>query len=614
MTIGDKKASLIRNDGSNITLNKPITISSTMTDIIQITEPGWYHGSFTYSVNKDGDNVTDTSNVKNTPAIKIKDELTSGKSYGYDVFVAGTGDYIFNLETSVFYGKKLANANITWYKVSPLVKDWLDSTDSESALSANCGRLLKEELDTKSPNTHTHDSLEITEDTRDTATKPSDYTNGFNFVGIKDSTVIGLPDAGTNTTYATVIGFDGWTDSSGIGAVELAITDSGLIYMRKQAHGDSTNSFGEWFKIVTTSDGISWSNVTNKPTAYPPEAHNHDDRYYTQFEVDQKDSTISDAVNSLKSKFDAISTANDHYSTLQWVLNYIMVKDNPGSNAAYKYGGKTFSQILDLNNMGVAQTGIAKVSGSWPYYYGNFGGVYYIPGIAQSCTLRYKPTPDTCTQSSPISYSSNNSVVNVNSSTGDMSYSEVTGNTVDTVITVKSGQYTAQERFIIVENVKLSENENNFLSYWGLTADMYTTSISPNGNYYYTGYKSDTVKFTFNIGDKFKNSTIVNLLKSYKSNVYVKGRISSDNSTVNFTERHIKSISVTDIEKSFLVKPNTELVIDFTGNLGFRPNDYKAEYNQSNNTNEIVSHWCNSWNIEIGFGNTSIITANGNGQ
>ena len=102
MTIGDKKASLIGKDGSNITLNKPITIPSTVTDINQITEPGWYHGSFTYNVNKDGDTVTDTSNVKNTPAIKIKDELTSGKNYEYDVFVAGTGDYIFNLEKSVY--------------------------------------------------------------------------------------------------------------------------------------------------------------------------------------------------------------------------------------------------------------------------------------------------------------------------------------------------------------------------------------------------------------------------------------------------------------------------------------------------------------------------------
>lgn len=251
MTIGDKKASLIRNDGSNITLNKPITIPSTVTDIGQITEPGWYHGSFTYSVNKDGDNVTDTSNVKNTPAIKIKDELTSGKSYGYDMFVAKTGDYIFNLDTSVFYGKKLANASITWYKVSPLVKDWLDSTDSESALSANCGRLLKEELDTKSPNTHTHDSLKRLEDKRDIATKPSDYKDEFKFVGLKYEKAIGISN---NEKYVALFGVNPWNDSSGSGATEIAISDIGTIYIRHQSASIVGDSFGNWVKLARVND------------------------------------------------------------------------------------------------------------------------------------------------------------------------------------------------------------------------------------------------------------------------------------------------------------------------------------------------------------------------
>ena len=247
MAIGDKKASLIRNDGSNITLNKPITIPDSVTDISQITEPGWYHGSFNYSVTKSDGVSTDTSNVKNTPAIKIEDELTSGTSYGYDVFVAGTGDYIFNLEKSVFYGKKSENASITWYKVSPLVKDWLDSTDSESALSANCGRLLKEELDTKSPNTHKHDSLVRTEDTRETATKPSDYKNEFKFVGIKTEKAVGLSDT---EKYVSLFGVNPWTDSSGGGATEIAITQFGEIYVRTQNANDETDSFSIWSMLV----------------------------------------------------------------------------------------------------------------------------------------------------------------------------------------------------------------------------------------------------------------------------------------------------------------------------------------------------------------------------
>ena len=298
MAIGDKKASLIRNDGSNITLNKPITIPSSVTDISQITEAGWYHGSFAYSVNKDGDNVTDTSNVKNTPAIKIKDELTSGTSYGYDVFVAGTGDYIFNLETSVFYGKKLANANITWYKVSPLVKDWLDSEDTESALSANCGRLLKEELDTKSDNDHVHNRLTRTEDTRDTATKPSDYNNEFKFVGIKTEKALGLSKS--ESWYVALFGVNQWSDSSGGGATEIAISDSGEMYIRHQPASSKYDEFGEWEKIIKSYDVID--GLTNTSTILPLSANQG--KVLDEKKLDKVDGflkTIDDSVTSFAS-------------------------------------------------------------------------------------------------------------------------------------------------------------------------------------------------------------------------------------------------------------------------------------------------------------------------
>ena len=267
-SIPEKKAVLSLSDGASVNLNKPIDIPSSVTNINQITEPGWYHGSFTYSVNKDGDNVTDTSNVKNTPAIKIKDELKSGTNYGYDVFVAGTGDYIFNLEKSVFYGKKL-ESTITWYKVSPLVKDWLDSEDTESALSANCGRLLKEELDTKSPNTHTHDSIHMTSDTREAATKPSDYDREFKFVGIKDEVALGL--SSDNTKYASLFGVNPWSDSSGGGATEIAITQYGEVYVRTQNINDETDTFGDWSMLVKSVNVID--NLTSTYTTLPLSAN-----------------------------------------------------------------------------------------------------------------------------------------------------------------------------------------------------------------------------------------------------------------------------------------------------------------------------------------------------
>ena len=159
--------------------------------------------------------------------------------------------------------KKLANANITWYKVSPLVKDWLDSTDSESALSANCGRLLKEELDTKSTNTHKHDTLYMEADTRKVATDPTNYRRSFKFVGLKEEETIGLS---SGATYVTLFGFRDWDDDTGSGAYELAFTSRGRIFIRHQL-GDRGNQhngdFGNWYEIpiieTSTSDLIPGS-------------------------------------------------------------------------------------------------------------------------------------------------------------------------------------------------------------------------------------------------------------------------------------------------------------------------------------------------------------------
>lgn len=37
-----------------------------------------------------------------------------------------------------------------------------------------------------------------------------------------------------------------------------------------------------------SAESVDWSNITNKPATFTPSAHNHDDRYYTESEVDTK--------------------------------------------------------------------------------------------------------------------------------------------------------------------------------------------------------------------------------------------------------------------------------------------------------------------------------------
>lgn len=156
-SIAEKKAMLILSDGASVNLNKPIDIPDSVTDIVQITESGWYHGKFTFKtgtigsfggvVGGVGNTTTDKSTILNTPAMKIKDSLTVNTEYNFDVLVTKTGDYIFNFVKYLFYGVAKTNNSINWEIVSPLVVDDLTSTSSNKALSANQGKVLKDIVD-----------------------------------------------------------------------------------------------------------------------------------------------------------------------------------------------------------------------------------------------------------------------------------------------------------------------------------------------------------------------------------------------------------------------------------------------------------------------------------
>ena len=113
-----------------------------------------------------------------------------------------------------------------------------------------------------------HDHLSRIKDSRDTVTKPSDYADDFKFIGIKNSSIIGFKDG---TPYASLIGFNAWSDSSGIGSVEIAVLASGEIYMRKQAYNDKTDSFGDWKQIITSVDVVD--NLTSTSTTKPLSAN-----------------------------------------------------------------------------------------------------------------------------------------------------------------------------------------------------------------------------------------------------------------------------------------------------------------------------------------------------
>lgn len=64
---------------------------------------------------------------------------------------------------------------------------------------------------------------------------------------------------------------------------EIAGIEQGSEVMLKDVYVD-----GDDPQPVAKANSAPWSGITDKPGTYPPSVHNHDDRYYTESEIDSK--------------------------------------------------------------------------------------------------------------------------------------------------------------------------------------------------------------------------------------------------------------------------------------------------------------------------------------
>lgn len=88
-----------------------------------------------------------------------------------------------------------------------------------------------------------------------------------------------------------------------------------------------SDSAGGKANSAKVADSVAWGNVSSKPSSYPPSGHNHDDRYYTETEMN----------NKLNGKSD---TNHNHDSVYSKATN---VKNGAGSNAVTEGAGNTAS-------------------------------------------------------------------------------------------------------------------------------------------------------------------------------------------------------------------------------------------------------------------------------
>ena len=98
---------------------------------------------------------------------------------------------------------------------------------------------------------HSHTLLNSWPDTRSTGTVPNDYNRAFAVSGMKSSSAVGTPMSGT---YVSILGFRGWSDSSGGIATELAFGDEGIAFRQ-----GATTAWGSWLRLIHSGNYNSYA-------------------------------------------------------------------------------------------------------------------------------------------------------------------------------------------------------------------------------------------------------------------------------------------------------------------------------------------------------------------
>ena len=180
-------------------------------------------------------------------------------------------------------------------------------------------------LDLKSDITHLHDNRYYTEGETDTLlSQKSDIghthsqyltdgsmLNTANLQGI--ISVDNLPNAALErlVNVADDTARFALTEASVQLGDTVKVANTGLMYIIKDISKLNSEAGYEVYTAGSASS-VPWSGVTGKPSSYIPSAHTHDDRYYTESEIDSKVNTIN---SSIGTKADKTHTHDDRYYT-----------------------------------------------------------------------------------------------------------------------------------------------------------------------------------------------------------------------------------------------------------------------------------------------------------
>lgn len=137
---------------------------------------------------------------------------------------------------------------------------------------------------------------------------------------------------------------------AGLGSA--AFSDIGIFAAKSHTHKkdevglgnvDNTADINKSVKYATSAGAVSWKNITDKPTLFPPQQHNHDSLYYRKNEVDSLLSGKSDTGHTHVQFIQEVKFSNGTYSDpLNGTAVAIKASGGIASDLIYE-GGKTLA-------------------------------------------------------------------------------------------------------------------------------------------------------------------------------------------------------------------------------------------------------------------------------
>lgn len=235
---------------------------------------------------------TKVSQLTNDSGYKTTDNnttytLTQDANDGHKITLTpstGTATTITIPDNNTTYGEATTSSNglMTSAMVSKLngIADGANKTTVDSALSSTStnpvqNKVVNSALSGKANSSHKHDSADIN------SLDASKLTGTIDIARLPQGALDRLVRVADDDAR-----FKLTTSDIQLGDTVQTLDNKKMYYVVDETKLSSEDGYAPYTADTATS--VPWSGVTGKPSSYTPSSHTHDDRYYTESEIDTK--------------------------------------------------------------------------------------------------------------------------------------------------------------------------------------------------------------------------------------------------------------------------------------------------------------------------------------